>query len=200
MPKASPLQAQRAPHHADGRRRRSNDSRHRIVEAMLELAREGDVAPSAELVAERAGVGRRTVFRLFKDMESLYREMHAAMLARIEHIRAIPIEGATWRKRLDCLIERRVQLYEEIMPIKTAADSQRLQSQFLQEAHADLVRTLRQMLQFVLPKVVKDDAEAFEALDATLSLDVWRRLRLDQNLSVKAARRVLERMVAAIIA
>src|SRR5215470_646283 len=99
---------------ADGRRQRASASRARIVAAMLDLAREGELTPSAETVADRAGVGRRTVFRLFSDMESLYREMHAIMLARIEHIRVLPIEGATWRARLDCLVERRAQLFEEV--------------------------------------------------------------------------------------
>lgn len=44
---------------------------------MLELVREGDISPSAELVAARADVGLRTVFRHFKDLDSLYREMSA---------------------------------------------------------------------------------------------------------------------------
>src|SRR5215475_11543317 len=120
----------------DGRRERSDASRRKIVDAMLELARAGDPAPSADAVAERAGVGRRTVFRLFKDMESLYREMHATMISRIEHIRAMSIEGETWRERFVCLIERRVRLFEEIMPIEAAANVHRHQSEFLRNAHA----------------------------------------------------------------
>ncbi|MBS0385608.1 MAG: TetR/AcrR family transcriptional regulator, partial [Proteobacteria bacterium] len=177
----------------DGRRQRSDESRRRIVDAMLEFAREGDAQPSAEAVAERAGVGRRTVFRLFNDMESLYREMHAVMLVRIEDIKAIPVKGDTAEERLQWIIERRVRLYEEIMPIKAAADTQRWHSPFLQAAHEQTVQLLRQMLQFLLPKDVKDDADKFEALDAALSLDTWRRLRKDQKLSVKNARRVWEK-------
>lgn len=167
---------------------------------MLEFAREGEARPSAEAVADRAGVGRRTVFRLFTDMETLYREMHAVMMLRIEDIKAIPIKGDTVLERLECIIERRVRLYEEIMPIKTAADTLRQQSKFLQEAHQNVVQLLRQMLQFLLPKEIKDDADRFEALDVVLSLETWRRLRQDQKLSVKNARRVWEKMIAAIIA
>ncbi|MFM8818949.1 MAG: TetR/AcrR family transcriptional regulator, partial [Phenylobacterium sp.] len=55
----------------DGRRRRGLDSRDRIIAAMLDLAREGEVAPGAERVAARAEVGLRTVFRHFRDMDSL---------------------------------------------------------------------------------------------------------------------------------
>ncbi len=186
------------PENPDGRRRRTEDLRRRIVEAMLELTREGELTPSAEAVAERAGVGRRTVFRLFTDMESVYREMHAVMLERIEYIRAIPIEGETWRERLDCLLERRVRLFEEVTAIKLAADVHRHQSHFLQEMHAEIVRTLRQMLVFVLPKAIKDEPDQLEALDAVLSIDVWQRLRRDQRLSKGAAVRVLKRLVAAV--
>ncbi len=184
----------------DGRRQRSDESRRRIVDAMLEFAREGQPQPSAEAVAERAGVGRRTVFRLFNDMESLYRQMHLVMMLRIEDIKAIPVRGDTAQERLVWIIERRVRLFEEIMPIKTAADTQRWHSPFLQEAHEQTVLLLRQMLQFLLPKEIKDDADKLEALDAALSLETWRRLRQDQKLSVKNARRIWEKMVAALIA
>src|SRR5215470_9153290 len=90
---------------ADGRRQRTSTSRGRIVAAMLDLAREGELTPSAETVAERAGVGRRTVFRLFSDMESLYREMHAIMMLRIEDIKAIPVKGDTAAERLAGIVE-----------------------------------------------------------------------------------------------
>ena len=184
---------------SDGRRQRSDASRKRIVEAMLELAREGDPSPSAELVADRAGVGRRTVFRLFSDMESLYREMHATMLARIDHIRSMPIEGATWRARFDRLIERRITLYEEILPIKMAADVHRWHSAFLRKAQAGNSATLREIMLFVLPAQIKNDSELVEALDVALSIETWERLRKDRALSVKAARRVVERMVTALV-
>ena len=177
----------------DGRRERSDASRRKIVEAMLELAREGEPAPSADAVAERAGVGRRTVFRLFKDMESLYREMHATMIARIEHIRAMEIEGETWRERFACLVDRRVRLFEEIMPIEAAANVHRHQSEFLRNAHAANSSMLRDIMLFVLPKAAKADADLVEALDAAMSIETWRRLRWQQGLSAKAARRVMER-------
>lgn len=182
----------------DGRRARTEASRQRIVEAMLALAREGEVDPSAELVAERAGVGRRTVFRLFQDMDSLYRELHAAMERRIEHIRVIPIDGATWQERLNKLIERRVKLFEEILPIKMAGDVHRHRSKFLQDSHADVQKILRLMLRFVLPKTI--DGDQFEAIDAALSIDTWERLRIDQKLSAKAAQRVLTQMATALTA
>ena len=57
----------------DGRRLRSQVSRAKIVEALMTLVEAGQVDPSAEEVAATAGVGLRSVFRHFKDMESLRR-------------------------------------------------------------------------------------------------------------------------------
>ena len=70
----------------DGRKLRSQDSKRRIVAAMLELVREGRIAPTAEEVANRAEVGLRTVFRRFKDMESLYAEMAVAIDSKIDSV------------------------------------------------------------------------------------------------------------------
>ena len=62
-------------HTPDGRRLRSERNKQKIVTAMMELVREGDYDPSVASIAERAGVGLRTVFRHFDDVDTLYREM-----------------------------------------------------------------------------------------------------------------------------
>ncbi len=182
----------------DGRRLRADASRRKIIEAMMALAREGEMAPSADLVAERADVGRRTVFRLFNDMDSLYAEMQSVMLERIRPILETPLEGPNWRARLEKLVERRVRLFEEIMPVKAAADSQRYRSAFLRAEHDDMTRMLREMLLFVLPKSIVDDSPRFEAFDVTLSFETWLRLRKEQKLSAKAAGMVVRRIIAAL--
>jgi AcrR family transcriptional regulator len=183
----------------DGRRERSVVSRGKIVAAMLDLCREGQIEPSAEAVAERAGVGRRTVFRHFDDMETLYAEMHKAMVARIEVIFRKPIDGATWHERLTALIARRIAFFEEILPVKTAADAHRARSPFLQSEHARTTRLLRDMLRFVVPADLVSNAPAFETLDLALSFEAWRRLRHEQALTVADATAVVRRMVASVV-
>ena len=73
---------------ADGRRRRSAQSREAIVSAMFDLIGEGDQRPSAQRVADRAGVGIRTVFRHFDEMDRLYAEMNARLRAMIRPLLA----------------------------------------------------------------------------------------------------------------
>lgn len=193
------LPVQPAPALRDGRRRRSDASRTRIIAAMLELVQRGVISPSAVQVADQAGIGRRTVFRLFKDMEQLYAEIHAVMIGRLERIMVEPIEGADWRARLDSLVARRVRLFEEILAIKTAADAHRHRSKFLQGTHAELSRMLRELMGFLLPGEIKADRLLVEALDGMLSFDLWRRLRLDQGLGADDAAAVWKRLVAALL-
>lgn len=183
----------------DGRRLRAEASRARIVAAMLDLIREGNPAPSAEAVAEGAGVGLRTVFRLFNDMDSLYREMHAMMLARLVPIAAEPVVGENWRERLRNLINRRVRLFEEMMPFQVAADAQRARSTFLNQNHESLVRLQRSMAIALLPDELKADPVLVEMMDLVMSFDSWRRLRLDQKLSLEDAERIIATLVDRVI-
>ena len=50
---------------ADGRRMRSERSRDAIIEAALQLVQEGILVPTAQQIADRAGVAMRTFFRHF---------------------------------------------------------------------------------------------------------------------------------------
>lgn len=166
---------------------------------MLDLVREGETAPSAELVAARAGVGRRTVFRLFSDMEGVYREMHAIMTAKLAPMFAAPFTHRTWRGQLDEIIERRARMFEEMLPIKSAADAHRYQSNFLQNEHRKLTKLQRQTLLAVLPAHVAAQAEKIEALDLALSFEAWRRLRQEQRLPIKQAIATQQMLVGALI-
>lgn len=183
----------------DGRRLRSETSRLRIVEAMIALVSESPTMPPAEAVATRAGVGLRTVFRLFEDMDGLYRGMQAVMTERIGGLLEGPIVAADWRQAIDILIERRAEAFEAILPLQIAADSPRTRSVALREGRARLVRNQREALLAVLPAEVRADAELVDALDLSLSFEAWRRLRTDQGASIPTARAVMRRLAAALL-
>ena len=182
----------------DGRRRRSLDSRARIVEAMLELARQTGSAPSAEQVAQRAGVGLRTVFRHFQDMESLYSEMVGPIGVELRAWAQRPFKGETWRARVMELIVRRSTAFETVAPLRRASETLRANSAVLQAEHKVMTTSLRTILRALIPKTAVD-ALSFEALDLLLSFEAWARLRRDQGLPPAQARKVLQNAVRALI-
>jgi AcrR family transcriptional regulator len=186
----------------DGRRRRTSESRSRIVAAMLGLIRSGDVNPSAAQVADAAGVGLRSVFRHFDDMEQLYREMAQIVAAKIQPMIAKPPLARNWRARLIEISERRMTIYDGIMPIKVAASIRRFQSAFLMEDYRRHLRMERKSLESILPEKILKDPALFRAIEMVTGFQAWRRLRQDQSLSTKEARKVtlllLDRLVPAI--
>jgi AcrR family transcriptional regulator len=183
------------PEVSDGRRRRGQDNRARIVAAMIALVGEGEVAPRAEQVAARADVGLRTVFRHFQDMDSLYREMSKAIEAELRAIVEPPLKAADWPGRLRELIDRRARAFERIAPFRRAAEAFRHRSKFLGQDYARLVVTLRQVLTREAPAHVLADREAFEAMDLVMSFEAWSRLRREQGLSPEAAKAVIAKAV-----
>lgn len=184
---------------SDGRRQRSLQSRQRIIDAMMELIDEGVLEPTADQVSARAGVAIRTVFRHFNDMDSLYREISRRVHGRAQPIVDTEIEGGTPAETLHNLVERRVRLYEEMMPMRLAADAWRHRSLFLQEDHAQFVATARRILRDHCPAELRRDKARFEALDALLSYEFWLRLRRAQKLPPRTAAAVVHAALDAVL-
>ena len=184
----------------DGRKLRSEDSKRRIVSAMLELVREGKIAPTAEDVAKRAQVGIRTVFRRFRDMESLYAEMAGAIDDRIASINDGFAKQGDWRANLNHMVERRLQVYEIVMPYRVAAEALKFQSTILLTQHMKFVREERQRLLALIPEKLLADAVLTEGLEAALSFDMWNQLRNDQRLNGDEAGEVVKRIVSSLLA
>lgn len=184
---------------ADGRRRRGQDNRARIVAAMMEIVHGGEIAPSAEQVAARADVGLRTVFRHFQDMDSLYREIAAVVGVEVRAVLERPLEGDTWQARLLERAGRFSIAYEKMAPYKRAADAFKHRSKFLGGDYARLVEQQREILEQGLPPAVARDRDRVEALALLLSFEAWARLRNEQGLSPSRAQAVIESAVRALI-
>ena len=183
----------------DGRIIRRRNNRRRIVAAMLELVRAGAISPVAEEVAERAGVGLRTVFRHFDDMDSLYREMAEAMRNELQRIVAAPLASRDWKGRLGEIVDRRARLFERAMPFKNAADVHRHRSAFLRKDYEMMRSAERAALEAALPAALRNDKRFFEALDQALSFSTWQHLRRDQKLTQARARETIEYAMRALV-
>lgn len=193
-------ETRRAMAELDGRVARSERSREAIVDAMLALVGAGEPSPTAEQVAERARVGIRTVFRHFRDMDSLFATMNARIEARVAVRFATPPPRGGLDERLRALVERRCRLYETIAPYKRAAALRRLDSPFLRENHVALVRRLRADLRAWLPELADAPEPVAEALELVTSFEAWDRLRSDQRLGPARAREVMARAALALAA
>jgi AcrR family transcriptional regulator len=183
----------------DGRLRRGERSREAIVAALFELVGEGVLQPTAQQVAERAGVGIRSVFRHFDDMDSLFATMDERLSADARPILREEALAGSPRERARALVQRRARLFERIGPYKRSANVQRWRSNFLRTRHALLVRELRADLLRTLPELSDASPETLEAIDLVASFEAWDRLRSDQRLSRERAEATLERALLALL-
>ncbi|WP_373488900.1 TetR/AcrR family transcriptional regulator [Blastomonas sp.] len=158
---------------------------------MFALITEGNMDPSAAVVAQRAEVSARTVFRHFEEMDSLYAEMTARIEAEILPIVQQPFAGDTWREQLDQLIARRATIYDKIMPLKIAASIRRFSSEYLMANYQRFLDMERMGLERVIPKAMMADATLLSAIEMCVGFQAWRRLRQDQGLSSDAAVKVV---------
>ena len=184
---------------ADGRRLRSERNRQQIVEAMIELIEAGNPAPSAARVAEEAEVSLRTVFRHFEDMDTLYREIAREMLIRVRPILQRPFLQRSWQGRLRELLDRRIEAYEILMPVKVCSAMRRFQSDYLMHDHRQFLAMEHASIRTHLPEALADDPVRFQSISAAMSFDLWHRLRHDQGLPVETAREVVVDMVERLI-
>ena len=192
--------AKAEPEKVDGRRERGRSSYKRIVEAMMELIVEGDLSPSAARVAEEAGIGLRTVFRHFDDMDALYAEITRTIIQRVMPIVTAPYPDQPWRINIGELVRRRVEVFETTLLFRLAANIKRYQSPFLMGQYSRVVMLERELIVRLLPASVRTDRIGVEALCAALSFQTWRTLRHDQSLSPDEAGAVMGQMVDAVMA
>jgi AcrR family transcriptional regulator len=184
----------------DGRTLRSLRTRTAVVDALLELIDEGDLRPPAPRIAERAGVSLRSVFQHFRDLEGLFAFATDRQLERIGAlVRPLPTTGPL-DDRLEAFVAQRVTIYEAVTPVRRAALAQEpfsphaviARDRILAVARAELERTFAS-------EIAAAEPDLLEALDAAASWQVWEALRNHQDLDVDEARKVLRRLLHALL-
>ena len=186
--------------HPDGRKQRSRESRAKIVTAFMELIESGDPSPSAARVAERAGVGLRSVFRHFDDMDSLYAEIDNILNTEWAHVLEKPYRSGDWQEQLIELIERRAKVNEATYPYRIMTSIARFRSELLMSNYKRLLKYEKDALNAILPKSVQNDKQRSRAILLATSFDSWRLFRQDEGMSNKRVIATMSQMIRDLVA
>lgn len=184
----------------DGRVLRGERNRRAVVDAMLALIEEGDPQPTAKRVAERAGVALRSVFHHFDDVESVLAAAARLQAQRHWHVLQPVAPELALRERVAQVVTQRSTLFERIAPARRAAllaehDSPVIRA-WLEEGRATL---RRQLAATFAPELAREGRDLLAALEVSASWTAWESLRRRQGLSVNAGRRVLARLLTALL-
>jgi len=191
----------------DGRQSRTARSRLAICEACLDLVVEGTLQPSADEIAARAGLSRRSIFNHFADLAELYGAVAEAANQRFAPLLKQISSREPIERRVEQLVQVRSKYLEATGPFTRALTAQalvgpaedqarRLSTDALRRQHQDVERLFRRE---VADLSSAERAEVLEALSAAMAPLLWEHLRGSRGNSMARARGVMKRTLMSIL-
>jgi TetR/AcrR family transcriptional regulator of autoinduction and epiphytic fitness len=187
----------------DGRTARAIRTRRAVVDALLVLAEEGELRPSGERIAERAGVSLRALWANFADMETLYAAAGQRQLERQHELGRRINPRLPLDQRVAALCRQRAQILEMLAPIARAAQVREPFSAQLRANRARQYQIARDELASLfgaeLAAAGAGAPELLNALTAASTWPAWSALRDDLGLGVQAAQKTMARTLNALL-
>lgn len=179
----------------DGRAARALRTRHAVVDAMLDLVDEGQVRPSAALIAERAGVSLRSVYQHFDDLETLFKVAAERHQQRYAHLEPLPELPPELEARIRAYVAHQARWLEAVSPMVRAAA---LQAPFSPGVASRLAaargRHRERLAGAFAPELAKveERERLLNAVEVATSWPAWESLRTTIGLSPDKAAGVVE--------
>lgn len=191
------------PARVDGRTRRAERTRRAIVDAHLALLDEGELKPTGERIAERAGVSLRALWTNFKDMETLFAAVGGRLLDRHRSV-VVPISpDLPIERRIELFCRQRAEILEAIAPAARAARLREPFSAQLRENRTVYLATMRDEVEaaFAVELAAAGSARTvlLHALSVATAWSTWSMLRDDLGLDPPAARTTMAHTVTALV-
>ena len=148
---------------------------------------EGNLIPTAQQISDRAGVGMRSFFRHFEDMETLFATIDNQTRDAIEALYLGGNRDGSLPDRILGAVQRHAEGYEKQRNMILSTSAQLWRSETLRKNYARYQRGLRKDLDTWLPELKQLTRSQREAVDAIGSFEFWHRLRYHQGLGKAAA-------------
>ena len=162
----------------DGRHARRAENREAVIDALVELFHDGVYEPGSALIAERAGLSPRSLFRYFDDIDDL---THAAIDRHMAEARPLVDleigDGASLSIRIERLVDARIRLYDAIAPGARAARVCAHRNEAVARQIHDSRRYLREQIRQLFAPEQPDVA----TIDALCSFETYELLREHQS-------------------
>ena len=173
----------------DGRRLRSVTSQNIIVDAMMVLIQRGILEPTAQQVADEAGIGIRTVFRQVQDKENLFLKMDEKVRATLqETLKRAANPRGNLEKRIEGLIELEAELFENNLQFLRATLANKWKYNTLQKNYERNQRNIKSLLYSWIPELNNLSESKQVLLTSLNSAGYWVELRENLKLSVTGAK------------
>lgn len=189
-----------SPQRVDGRTARSERTRNAIVDAHLQLIREGDLRPTAERIAKQAGVSLRALWSHFSDLEALFAASGERVLRQAAEGHRPVSTKLPLAERIDAYTKQRSRMLEQLAPNSKASALKEPFSETLQHYRRAHMSRARDELATLFAPEINGDEELLNALTAVSMSATWSTWREVMKMSVAASRSALARTITALLA
>jgi TetR/AcrR family transcriptional regulator, regulator of autoinduction and epiphytic fitness len=181
----------------DGRSLRRERNRQDIVDALLGLIENGETEISAALIASKAGLSERSIFRYFDDVNDLYRSVcDLAFSKEIEYALIDDAGVGSLDTKIENFVNQRVRIYTMNEKIAPAARSFAFKNPIIKNqlvVGRKLLRT--QIMKHFAEELSVFDKQQQQAavaiIDSLTTFEYYDMMRSDQKMSVQAIKSVL---------
>ena len=181
----------------DGRSLRRERNRQDIVDALLGLIKNGETEISAALIASKAGLSERSIFRYFDDVNDLYRSVcDLAFSKEIEYALIDDAGVGSLDTKIENFVNQRVRIYTMNEKIAPAARSFAFKNPIIKNqlvVGRKLLRT--QIIKHFAEELSVFDKQqqqvAVAIIDSLTTFEYYDMMRSDQKMSVQAIKSVL---------
>jgi len=185
----------------DGRSARAERTKVAVVEALLALLDEGDVRPTAERIAARAGVSERSIFQHFGDREALFEGAAERQYERVVPTLRRIDPGLPLAQRIEEFSEQRARLYETVSGVRRGAVLIEHESPTVAERLEGVRKAKAREVERVFATELRGRGPAVrDALVAACAWTSWQNLRFHQGLSAVRAREAMRAAISALLA
>ena len=190
----------------DGRTARRNRNKEAVLDAMISLTNETADEPPIELIAERAGVSYRSVYRYFDDRTDLMLSAIDRVMGEVWRIFDVDELGeGTLDERIAHFITSRLRAYHELAPLTRLAARRSATEPLVLEAFDSVRGYMRDQLeaQFAAELGQIDEAErglVVAALDVMFQFESLEFLARGDGMADEGLERLLTRHVRAHLA
>jgi AcrR family transcriptional regulator len=179
----------------DGRVLRSQRSREAIINSAYQFMEIEGAIPTAQVVADNAGVTIRTLFRHFPEMDLLYRELHRLTYERYAKEYAKGDRTGPLEDRVLSAVKTFTAAYSNQRNVFLVTKSMLRSSVFLRENYSLMQRNLSKRLLEWIPELGNLPDEIHDGVDGVLSFEFWHRLHVIQGISKKRSISIINRLV-----
>ena len=181
----------------DGRSLRRERNRQDIVDALLSLIENGETEISAALIASKAGLSERSIFRYFDDVNDLYRSVcDLAFSKEIEYALIDDAGVGSLDTKIENFVNQRVRIYTMNEKIAPAARSFAFKNPIIKS----LLVVGRKLLRTQIIKHFAEELSAFDKqqqqaavaiIDSLTTFESYDMMRSDQKMSVQTIKSIL---------